>query len=167
LDVSGSVATVLPARQPLGLFTVRIDENGRLKLPVKIKEFLERFPEKAFFCTSLDGRIGQIFPIPVWERYQEFLDSAEDRPRAKRVKFRAQVLGAEADLDSQGRITLNPQLRGELKLQSQQDLRLVVERGVVQILTQSVYEEMNREGEGDPVGDVEALEQAGMGKGIR
>ena len=51
---------VLPARQPLGLYTVRIDENGRMKLPVKIKEFLERFPEKTFFCTSFDGRIGQI-----------------------------------------------------------------------------------------------------------
>ena len=58
-------------------------------------------------------------------------------------------------------------LRTELKLQSQQDLRLVVERGVVQILTPSVYEEMSREGEGDPVGDVNALENAGMGKGIR
>jgi len=167
LDGLGPVATVLPARQPLGLFTVRIDENGRLKLPVKIKEFLEKFPEKTFFCTSLDGRIGQIYPIPVWEKYQEFLDSAEDRARARRVKFRAQVLGAEADLDTQGRITLNAPLRGELKLQSQQDLRLVVDRGVVQILSQSIYEEMNREGEGDPIGDVNALEDAGMGKGIR
>ncbi|MES1260496.1 MAG: hypothetical protein ABUS49_02080 [Acidobacteriota bacterium] len=134
---------------------------------MKIKEFLDRFPEKTFFCTSLDGRIGGIFPIPVWEHYQEFLDSAEDRPRAKRVKFRAQVLGAEADLDSQGRITLNGQLRNELKMQNQQDLRLVVERGVVQILTQSVYELIYGEGESDPVGDVEALELAGMGKGIR
>ena len=167
MDGLGPVTTVLPARQPLGLFTVRIDENGRLKLPVKIKEFLEKFPEKTFFCTSLDGRIGLIYPIPVWEKYQEFLDSAEDRARARRVKFRAQVLGAEADLDTQGRITLNAPLRGELKLQSQQDLRLVVDRGEVQILSQSIYEEMNREGEGDPIGDVNALEDAGMGKGIR
>jgi DNA-binding transcriptional regulator/RsmH inhibitor MraZ len=166
LDVIGPQSTVLPGRQPLGLFTVSIDSNGRMKLPVKIKEFLDKFSEKTFFCTSLDGRIGLIYPIPVWDKYHQFLDSAEDRARARRVKFRAQVLGAEADVDSQGRITLPPQLRAELKLQSQQDLRLVVDRGVVQILTQSVYDEMNHDGGGDPTGDVNALEEAGMGKGI-
>jgi DNA-binding transcriptional regulator/RsmH inhibitor MraZ len=157
----------LPGRQPLGLFTVSIDANGRLKLPVKLKEFLDKFPDKTFFCTSLDGRIGQIYPIPVWDKYQEFLDSTEDRVRAKRVMFRAQTLGAEADLDGQGRITLPPQLRSGLNLQTAQELRLLVDRGVVQILTQSVYDEMSREGEGDAAGDVIALEQAGLGKGIR
>jgi DNA-binding transcriptional regulator/RsmH inhibitor MraZ len=157
----------LPGRQPLGLFTVAIDANGRLKLPVKLKEFLDKFADKTFFCTSLDGRIGQIYPIPVWDKYQEFLDSTEDRARAKRVMFRAQSLGAEADLDTQGRITLPSQLRTALNLMTAQEVRLVVDRGVVQIYTGGVYEEISRESEGDPAGDVIALEEAGLGKGIR
>lgn len=167
MDLNGPIPTVLPARQPLGLFTVSVDSNGRLKLPVKIREFLEKFPDKTFFCTSLDERMGLIYPLPVWDNHQQFLDSAEDRVRARRVKFLAQDLGAEIDVDPNGRMTLPPRLRNRLKITGAQEVRMMVDRGVVQILTQAVYDEINPEGKGDLVGDVEALETAGLGKGIR
>jgi len=148
------------------MYPAKLDDKGRLKLPVKIQEFLEKFEEKTFFCTSLDGRIGQIYPIPVWEKYQEFLDSYTEDPAAVQgVMFRAQDLGAEADLDSQGRITLNAELRKALELQGQ-ELRLMVYRGGVQIMTQAIYAQMKAASDGN-AGAVLKLEQAGLGKGIR
>lgn len=162
----GPATPVLPARPPLGMYPARLDEKGRLKLPAKIQDFLDKFTEKTFFCTSLDGRIGQIYPIPVWEKYQEFLDSyTEDPVAVQGVMFRAQDLGAEADLDSQGRITLNAELRRALNLQGQ-ELRLMVYRGGVQILTQAIYEELKATADGN-AGAVLKLEQAGLGKGIK
>lgn len=166
MDQIGAPSTVLPARQPLGRFVVTIDPNGRMKLPARIKEWLDKFPEKTIFCTSLDGRIAQIYPIPVWDKYQTWLDSTENRAVARRVMFRAQELGAEMDVDGQGRLTLPQQLREAVGIQGQQELRMGVDRGVVQIMTQAVYETLRQEGEGDPVGDFRTLEEAGLGKGI-
>ena len=166
MDQIGTATTVLPARQPLGRFTVTIDPNGRFKLPAKVKEWLDKFPEKTIFCTSLDGRIAQIYPIPVWDKYQTFMDQAENRAAARRVMFRAQELGQEMDFDSAGRITVPQQLREAVGIKGQQELRMSVDRGVVQIMTQAVYETLREEGEGDPVGDYRALEDAGLGKGI-
>jgi DNA-binding transcriptional regulator/RsmH inhibitor MraZ len=166
LDQIGTVSTVLPARQPLGTSTVSIDANGRMKLPSKIKEWLDKFPEKTIFCTSLDSRIVQLYPIPVWDRYQSWLDQSDDRARARRVTFRANELGQEMDFDGQGRLTIHQGLRNALGIQGAQELKISVDRGVVQIMTAKVYDEIRREGDGDPVGDVRALEDAGMGKGI-
>jgi MraZ protein len=149
------------------MYPARLDDKGRLKLPAKIQEFLAKFTERTFFCTSLDGRIAQIYPIPVWDKYQEFLDSYTEDPKAvQAVMFRAQDLGAEADMDAQGRITLNSELRQALNLQQGQELRLMVDRGRVQVMTPAVYDAMKAAAD-ENVDAVHMLEKAGLGKGIR
>lgn len=157
---------VLPARQPNGSWPARLDDKGRLKVPAKIQEFLERFAEKTFFCTTLDGTTGQIYPIPVWERYQDFLDNYDEDPAAvRRIMTRAQGVGGEADLDGQGRITLPAEMRRKLQLENR-ELRLQMYRGAVQILTQEAWLEMERDADNDPQA-LSKLEKAGLGKGIR
>src|ERR1700688_584734 len=102
------------------MYPARLDEKGRLKLPTVFQEYLGKFAEKTLFCTSLDRSIAQLYPISIWSQYQEFLDSYTDDPVAvEDVMFTAQDLGAEAEMDGQGRVTLNPELRRELDLQGQ------------------------------------------------
>jgi MraZ protein len=117
VDQDSQATPVLHARPPLGTYPARLDEKGRLKLPAVFQEYLGKFAEKTLFCTSLDGSIGQLYPISVWTQYQEFLDSyTEDPDAVENVMFMAQDLGAEAEMDSQGRVTLNPELRRALDL---------------------------------------------------
>ncbi len=149
------------------MYPARLDEKGRLKLPTVFQEYLGKFAEKTLFCTSLDRSIAQLYPISIWSQYQEFLDSYTDDPVAvEDVMFTAQDLGAEAEMDGQGRVTLNPELRRELDLQGQ-ELRLMCYRGGVQILTQALYEARKQRAD-KSVGDaVKKLVQAGLGKGIK
>lgn len=149
------------------MYPARLDEKGRLKLPTVFQQYLGKFADKALFCTSLDGRIGQLYPISVWYEYQEFLDSYTEDPQAVQdIMFTAQDLGAEAEMDAQGRVTLNPELRRALDLQGQ-ELRLMAYRGGVQILTQALYEARKNRAGKNIVDAVTKLEQAGLGKGIK
>jgi MraZ protein len=167
VDQTSQVAVpVLPARQPNGSWPARLDDKGRLKVSAKLQAFLEAFTEKTFFCTTLDGVTAQIYPIPVWDKYAEFLDNYDEDPVAvRRVMNRAQALGAEADLDGQGRITLPAELRRKLHLEGQ-ELRLFMYRGAVQIQSQAVFETSDRDAESDTE-SLPKLERAGLGKGIR
>ena len=157
---------MLPVRQPNGSWPAKLDDKGRLKVSAKLQAFLEAFTEKTFFCTTLDGVTAQIYPIPVWEKYAEFLDNYDEDPVAvRRVMNRAQALGAEADLDGQGRITLPADLRRSLKLEDQ-ELRLFMYRGAVQIQPKAVFEASDRDA-ADDTESLPKLEKAGLGKGIR
>src|SRR5258707_15762803 len=86
---------------PRGMFPARCDERGRMKLPAQFKEYLDKFPEKRLWVTSLDRAIGQIYPISVWRETENFLDSyTEDPEVAERIAFNAADLGEETELDS-------------------------------------------------------------------
>ena len=42
---------------PNGMYPARVDDKGRLKLPVGFQEYISGLPEKKLFVTSLDRRI--------------------------------------------------------------------------------------------------------------
>ena len=166
MELNGTSNPAPGLRAPLGMYPARLDEKGRLKMPAVFQEYLRKFPHSTYFCTSLDRRIASIYPIPVWDQYQNFLDGySEDPDAVQDVVFTAQDLGSEAEMDSQGRITLNSELRSALDLQGQ-ELHLMAYRGAVQILTHAMYEA--RKSRSTSNGDaVRKLEAAGLGKGIR
>lgn len=126
------------------MYTARMDEKGRIKLPVDFQTFFGAFPEKKLFVTSLDGVIGQIYPISVWRKNYKLLSESEEDPDAvSDILFNAQDLGAEAEMDSSGRITVCPQMREELSLAGQ-ELHLLAVKGHVDVLSHAVYEERKR-----------------------
>src|SRR5258708_5843640 len=94
---------------PRGMYPGRMDDRGRVKLPAAFKEYLERLSEKKLFVTSLDRRIAQIYPIHCWRETENFLENfSEDPDAAENLAFNAADLGAETEIDTQGRVLFSP-----------------------------------------------------------
>ena len=147
---------------PLGMYPARLDEKGRLKLPTVFQQYFNSFPEGKLFITSLDARIAQIYSISAWRENEKFLRSYRQDPAAVQdLLFNAQDLGAEAEMDSQGRVTVNSELRRELDLQGQ-ELHLCAYRNHVQILTEAIYQERKRRARPKGAENFDKLEGAGL-----
>jgi MraZ protein len=147
---------------PNGMYPARVDEKGRLKLPVGFQEFVNGLPEKKLFVTSLDRRIGQIYPIKIWRENKDFLYEYRDNPKAaKRIAFNAQDLGADSEMDNQGRVLLPPEMRRELGIENQ-TVRLFAYKGRIQILSEALYEEQKKQSAASAEEDLETLEGAGL-----
>lgn len=144
------------------MYPSRLDEKGRMKMPAAFQQFLSALPEKKLFVTSLDRHIAQIYPMEVWRQNEKFFETYRENPKlAKRIAFNAADLGAEAEMDSQGRITFPSELRRELGMEDQ-TVRLYAYKGRIEILTERIYEERKREALASEPEDVEALEAAGL-----
>jgi len=147
---------------PRGMYPCRLDEKGRLKLPAEFQHFLNLLPEKKLFVTSLDRRIAQIYPMPAWRENEKFFESYRDNPQvAQDVAFNANDLGADADMDSQGRVLINTTLRKELDLQNQ-ELHLYAYRGHIRVLTEAIYQERRQRASKTASENVDLLERAGL-----
>jgi MraZ protein len=126
---------------PRGIYSTRVDDKGRLKLPRDFENFLKSFPEQSFFVTSLDGRIARIYPMPVWRQNEKFFEESQDEPETTEdVAFFANVWGAASSLDGQGRILVPPDLRRELKIENQQ-VWVAFYKSAVEIYNEAVYAE--------------------------
>lgn len=144
------------------MFDCRLDDKGRLKLPAEFQHFLESLSEKQLFVTSLDRRIAQIYPIAVWRENERFFENYRENPQvAQDIAFNANDLGADAEMDSQGRVLFNTTLRSELDLQSQQ-LHLYAYRGHIRVLTEASYQERRQRASRDTTNNVDLLERAGL-----
>jgi MraZ protein len=135
---------LLKSAPPLGMYPSRLDDKGRMKLPTAFQQYLSTLPDKRLFVTSLDRRIAQIYPIEVWRENEKFFQ--EWNPElSDKIGFNAADLGAEAEMDSQGRITFPPELRRELALEDQ-TLRLRAwSSGRIEVMSEPMYEEQKRE----------------------
>jgi MraZ protein len=144
------------------MYPGRLDDKGRVKLPADFQQYFGVLGAKRFFVTSLDRRIAQIYPISVWKENEKFFASYRQDPRtARNVAFNAADLGAEAEMDNQGRILFSTELRRELGIENQ-PVRLFAYRGRIEVLSEKIYEERKREASQTATDDVAKLEAAGL-----
>jgi MraZ protein len=144
------------------MYPCRLDDKGRLKLPAEFQHFLNVLPEKKLFVTSLDRRIAQIYPMAAWRENEKFFEHYRDNPQvAHDVAFNANDLGADAEMDSQGRVLINTSLRKELDLQNQ-ELHLYAYRGHIKVLTEATYQERRQRASKASTENVDLLERAGL-----
>ena len=144
------------------MYPARVDDKGRLKLPVGFQEYFAGLPEKKLFVTSLDRRIGQIYPIANWREAKKFLyGQTENSKPARRIAFNAQDLGADSEMDNQGRVLLPPEMRRELGIENQ-SVRLFHYKGRIEILSEARYAERKQAASEAAAADLEALEDAGL-----
>jgi MraZ protein len=147
---------------PRGMYPARLDEKGRAKLPTSFQQYFAALREKKLFVTSLDRRTAQIYPMAVWRENEKFFDRYREDPKILRhVAFNAADLGAESEMDAQGRILFPPELRRELGIENQ-PVRLFAYRGRIEVLSEQIYEDRKREAAQTATDDVAKLEAAGL-----
>ena len=123
------------------MFNGRLDDKGRVKVSAQMQRFLESLPEKKFFVTSLDRRTAAIYPIASWRATEQFFENFTENPQlAEDVHFTATTLGSEVEMDGQGRILFNSDLRRVVKLEGN-ELHLYWYLGHVEVLTDEIYKE--------------------------
>jgi MraZ protein len=162
LESNESVPNASPVELPRGRYPGRLDDKGRLKLPVTFAQFFHSLPEGKLFLTSLDRSTAQLYPIAEWRVNEKFFAEFRANPAAARnILFNAQDLGADVELDNQGRITIHTELRRELGMEGQ-ELHLMASKGHLEILTETRYQERKQKALAHTAEDLEILEMAGL-----
>lgn len=148
---------------PHGLSRAKIDDKGRIKLPAGFLHYFDSLPERKVFVTSLDGRIAEIYPISTWRETEKFFVANRGMAEARRFAFTAARLGADAEVDSQGRVTINSELRAELGLDNQELHVQAYNLNRIRILSADMYAAQMAEFKAsDPKKDEETLLSAGL-----
>jgi len=103
-----------------GNVPARIDEKGRLKIPVPFKAELEQSYGDTFCITSLDGQYVRIYPSEEWSRIEEKLARNASFNKTRR-KFldRANYYGQMVQWDKQGRVLIPAVLREAAAMQGE------------------------------------------------
>jgi len=147
---------------PRGMYPSRLDDKGRLKLPVPFQQYFGSLPDRKLFVTSLDRRTAQIYTMPVWRENERFFETYTENPRvAKNVAFNANDLGADAEMDAQGRILFPPELRRELGLENA-PVRLYAYKSRIEVLSEGIYQHRKQLASQTPEDAVDLLERAGL-----
>ena len=129
---------------PLGMHSGRVDDKGRLKVPVEIEDYLKG---ERLFVTSFDGKVGRIYPLPLWlENAKLLFDDMEDPEGAEALSLMADKYGASATVDAQGRILLPTLLRRKMGIENQ-PVQLRYYQGAIHILSTGMFEHMDRQAE--------------------
>jgi DNA-binding transcriptional regulator/RsmH inhibitor MraZ len=160
--VDQSPSPVPVVEMPRSMARARIDDKGRIKLAADYLHFFDALPERKVFVTSTDRKIAEIYPIASWRKMEEFLAQNEKLQPARRASFNAARFGAECEVDSQGRVNVNSELRRELGLDGQELHVYPYNRNRIRILTAAAYEASTLDAEtADPSADEEELLAAG------
>jgi MraZ protein len=139
-----------------------MDDRGRVKLPAAFQEYLSSFEDKKLFVTSLDRRIGRIYPIRAWRETKKFLeDFTADPAAAENLYFNALDLGAETEMDNQGRVLFSPELRRELGMEDQ-PVRVYAYAGRIEVLNGPTYDHRKAAASVNPEADRATLKKAGL-----
>ncbi len=132
--------------EPLGHYSGRIDEKGRLKLPVDIEKYLTETMRTAggtqdLFLTTLDLKKILIYPRMLWKRNIEVLNSeTESQEEAADLAFLANEMGGTSEIDSQGRLLVPAKLRRELNMENR-PVHLASFNGHIEVMGPEDYEE--------------------------
>jgi MraZ protein len=88
----------------------RIDEKGRIKVPATFRQQIEERFGRELYITSEDGRSILIYPMVVWEEFENKLAKlAKTDPSRSAMERWTRFYGGVTELDNQGR-ALVPQL---------------------------------------------------------
>ncbi len=108
-----------------------MDENGRIRIPSKLREWIGKFG-KGIFLTTLDGDSVVIYPLPLWDDYKRQLAGKRKSEDFKRFMMMANRWGHKIEMDSRGRILITKELRektgliGRLRIEEKEDhIRLI------------------------------------------
>jgi MraZ protein len=105
-----------------GNYPAKVDQKGRLKIPVDFLATLEDYGEE-FYVTSENGDYVRIYPMKVWGEIEQRLARLSSHNRTKQ-KFlaRANYFGQAVKMDGQGRVLIPAVLREAAQMQGEVDV---------------------------------------------
>lgn len=146
-----------------GRFDHSIDEKGRVSIPAKFREVLQRenhdrlyitkFPEEGEWCLAL-------YPPSQWDAFNESLRTKSRFDRQVRA-FEMVVIGSahEVEVDRQGRILVPPILRKDAHLD--RDVTFSARRDHFQLWDKQILAKILKANE-DKILDPEFLSKLGL-----
>ena len=150
------------AEPPLGIFTAKCDEKGRLKLPAEFVAYLKALDVEKVFITTVDMKLARIYPKKAWESNQNLFENAgDDAEIAQDVAFIANLYGANSEIDPSGRVLVPTDLRRKLELENQ-TVWLDYYNGRINVFGKKVYEERLQRATVNLGDKVKALEKKGL-----
>jgi MraZ protein len=119
--VAGGVSSWVEALDGFdGNQTTKLDERGRLKMPLEFRAFIEKKYGKGFHefhITSMDGSVAELYPMPEWvKRKSRMLAMSQSSEALDRFEIHDNLYGAHLDMDPQGRLQIPPELREDAEL---------------------------------------------------
>ncbi len=153
----------VPVEPPRGIRQASVDAKGRLKLPSVMQQYLSSLGERKVFITSFDYRTGRIYPLSTWRQVERFFDEFREDPEiAEHVSLIANDVGADSEMDSEGRLLLPQELRRRLKLDTPQQVYLHPYKGRINLYSAEVYAAMKARAEEGLLEKVRRLEEKGL-----
>jgi MraZ protein len=89
----------------------KVDEKGRLKVPVDFKRLFDEKYGQVFFITSFDGERAEIFPLPEWEKIEEVMAARPSSVEKSKFLDVTNYYGQVVEMDAAGRLLLPQNLR--------------------------------------------------------
>jgi len=103
-----------------GNHPARIEESGRLKLPVPFKQLLDADNVTDLYVTSEDGQRAKIWPLKAWEEIEASLAPHTTMNEAvEKYLDMTSYYGQQVKIDAQGRFVLPQILREAAKLEGE------------------------------------------------
>jgi MraZ protein len=99
-----------------GNHQAKVEESGRIKLPVAVKEAVDRMQAAEFYVTSPNGTSAEVWPLAEWEKVEKRLAANSSRTDVQDYMEQTSFYGLEVKMDSAGRFVLPQILREKAKL---------------------------------------------------
>ena len=162
MDQSEDNSRIEEVDSPQTILSARVDDKGRLDVPENLISYLQHAGITKLFITTADLRLGRIYPIEVWKHNEKVFLEQRGKPGMKRIAFLSRVHGDYGMIDKAGRLLLPAKLREALHLNQRQTVWLELHNGVINILTQGVYDETLRDAVANNAADLESAEGLGF-----
>ena len=162
MDQNETSSTGQEVESPQTILSARVDDKGRLDVPTELISYLQGAGITKLFITTPDLRLGRIYPNEIWKHNQKVFLEQRGIQGMKRVAFLSRVHGDYGEVDKAGRLLLPAKMREALHLNQRQTVWLEVHNGVINILTQSVYEETFRDAVANNAADLQTAEGLGF-----
>ena len=140
-------------------FQATVDARGRLKVPARFRDILRREYGGKLFITCLyrNGECAQVYPLPLWERFEKRLARVPPTEPARRiVEDAANYYGLESDMDKQGRALISQVLRKKASIEGR-EVWVIGKNDHLDVWNRGLYEATRRVN--DPVADLAAHEK--------
>ncbi len=120
---------------------IRLDSDGRIKLPSSVRSEIETRWGSTLYITSLDGLEVRIYPIQVWEEIEAKLAKAPSmNPSIIKFTDRTAYYGRTCIFDKQGRAMIHPLLRKSASLEGE-EVTLLGKHTYLTMMNHQIFQE--------------------------